>query len=103
MQILRLWYPYLSLRECELLAEAAPSGHPPQEQTVDTSRTWDEADIALMRREFAMLDVSGDGSVDRHVRHPPLPCPSPTLRRSRVHAATPGSATPAPVHYIFSL
>lgn len=70
VQVLRLWYPYLSLRDCDLLAEAAPSGHPPQEEAVDTSRTWGEADIALMQREFAALDASGDGTVDHHVRPP---------------------------------
>ena len=69
VQLLRLWYPYLSVHECELLAEAAPSSHPPEEEEVDTSHSWGPGDMAIMKREFAALDKSGDGTVDLHVRH----------------------------------
>eukprot|EP00892_Ulva_mutabilis_P009008 jgi/Ulvmu1/647/UM010_0017.1 len=63
-ELLRLWFPYLSLRECELVAQAAPSSHPQPAEPADTGHAWGAADIALMKREFAALDASGDGTVD---------------------------------------
>ena len=67
LQLLLLWYPYLTLKECRGLAEAAPSRHEKPPQKIDEDHTWGAADIAVMQREFASLDTSGDGFVDGHV------------------------------------
>jgi hypothetical protein len=68
MQLLLLWYPYLTSAECADLAAAAPSSHVSRPQRLDCDHTWGEGDIAVMKHEFAALDTSGDGFVDRHVR-----------------------------------
>jgi hypothetical protein len=68
LQIIKLWYPYLSVQEAEDAALAAPTGHPaPAPEPVD-QRTWQEEDITALRKEFRAMDASGDGLVDRHVR-----------------------------------
>lgn len=68
LQLLLLWYPYLTPKECKELAEAAPSRHEKPPQKIDEDHTWGPGDIAVMKREFAMLDTSGDGFVDALVR-----------------------------------
>lgn len=67
VQLLLLWYPYLSPRECQELADAAPSRHEKPVRKIDDDHTWGPSDIAVMRKEFAALDTSGDGLVDLHV------------------------------------
>lgn len=68
LQLLLLWYPYLTQKECQELAEASPSSHEKVPRKIDNDHTWGAADIAVMKREFAALDTSGDGFVDLHVR-----------------------------------
>lgn len=77
MQVVRLWYPYFTLQECVDLVATAPSANAPPAEEALPGSTWQEEDIAAMRREFAAMDFSGDGTVDRHVRASPAvtaPC-----------------------------
>jgi hypothetical protein len=68
LQLMPLWYPYLKPDECQELAEAAPSRHQKPPQRLDYDRTWGPSDIAVMKKEFAALDTSGDGCIDLYVR-----------------------------------
>ena len=73
-QVVRLWCPYFTLHECAELAAKAPSANAPPAEEALPGSTWQEEDIAAMQREFGAMDVSGDGTVDRHVRLRPLWC-----------------------------
>jgi hypothetical protein len=67
MQMVRLWYPYLSVQECEDLAALAPSTNVPAEEEPLPEVTWREEEIEVMKREFVAMDASGDGKVDQYV------------------------------------
>ena len=98
LQLLLLWYPYLTPKECQELAEAAPSSHEKPPQRIDEDHTWGAADIAVMQREFAALDTSGDGFVDRHVRPPSSLCsPAPGHKRTPLCIYAP--CTDIPLYY----
>jgi hypothetical protein len=67
VQMIRLWYPYLSVQECEDLVALAPSTHVPAEDEPLPEMTWQQEEIEAMKREFIAMDASGDGTVDHHV------------------------------------
>ena len=67
MQVLKLWYPWMTIAELESLVAAAPSGNAPQDPLL-AGDPWHADNLSAIQKEFASIDVSGDGSVDRWVR-----------------------------------
>jgi len=68
LQLLRLWYPYLTAEECKELAKLAPTRHEPPPADLEGVRTWEQADIEAMHKHFMSMDSSGDGQLDCLVR-----------------------------------
>lgn len=68
VQVIKLWYPYLTRREREFLFDEAPSQHTAEEAPRVIDDAYHEEDMIAIQKEFAAMDASGDQTVDRHVR-----------------------------------
>jgi hypothetical protein len=66
--VLKLWYPWMTSEELTSLVEAAPSANTPEDTLLSGAASWHAENLSTIQKEFASIDVSGDGSVDRWVR-----------------------------------